>query len=204
MLCFKTIDFKTLDILKKLQAYQAFSGLRLAGGTGLALQIGHRKSIDIDLFGNLESDFISISKSLNSIGKTVILSNSENIHVFSVDEIKVDIVNYPYPWLEAPICEDSLIIAGQKDIAAMKLAAITNRGSRKDFIDIFFLLRMFSLSDMLDFYAQKFRDGSVFLVLKSLSYFEDAELDESPKMLELLDWNEVKKTIGETVRSHLL
>lgn len=107
--------------------------------------------------------------------------------------IKIDIVDYAYPWLnEAIRIIDGIQLAGLTDIAAMKLAAITGRGTKKDFIDLYFLSRRFSLSEMQSFYERKYPDGSMFMVLKSLSYFEDAEQDPSPYMLEAIDWEEIK------------
>ncbi len=82
-----------------------------------------------------------------------------------------------------------------KDIAAMKLAAATGRGTKKDFIDIYFLLQIFKLSEMIEFYKTKYSDGSEFLVLKSMTYFEDAELEQEPKMINNISWNGVKQTI---------
>jgi hypothetical protein len=77
----------------------------------------------------------------------------------------------------------------------MKLAAITGRGAKKDFTDLYFLLKQFSLNEMLELYDQKYADGSIFMVLKSLVYFEDAEKDEMPEMLDKVSWNQIKKTI---------
>ena len=75
MLHYKTIDTKTLELLKKLQNIPMFTDLRLVGGTGLALQIGHRKSIDLDLFGKLDADLFAVSKSLNNLGTVSVLKN---------------------------------------------------------------------------------------------------------------------------------
>ena len=130
MLFFETIDPGTLELLNKLQKASAFTDLRLVGGTGLALQIGHRKSIDIDLFGNITADEYEISQQLAEIGATTVLSKTKNINLYLIESVKVDIVNYHYPWLEKPITESGLILAGMKDIAAMKLAAITGRGTK--------------------------------------------------------------------------
>jgi len=203
MLHYETIDSKTLGLLKDLQNIPAFSELRLAGGTSLALQIGHRKSIDIDLFGNIRADEFEISEALNKLGKVTILRKSANINIFVIENIKLDLVNYQYPWIEKSIFEDNIALAGQKDIAAMKLAAITGRGTKKDFVDLFFLLKQFSLSEMLGFYNQKYVDGSEFLVLKSLAYFDDADEDEDPIMLKPFDWNEIKKTIENHLKEYL-
>jgi hypothetical protein len=81
----------------------------------------------------------------------------------------------------------------------MKLSAITNRGTKKDFVDLAFLLKHFALQDMLDFYAQKFSDGSAFTVLKSLVFFDDAEDDPMPNMLKPFDWTEAKRRITDAV-----
>lgn len=195
MLHYNTITTETLELLKKLQAVPAFSELRLVGGTALALQIGHRKSIDIDLFGKLSIDEIALNEALSNIGTLIQLKKSKNINIYSLNNIKLDIVNYPYQWIGQPIKTDTLLLAGLKDIAAMKLAAITSRGTKKDFIDVFFLLNRFSLPEMLDFYEKKYHDGSVFLVLKSLTYFEDADQDETPKMYVEYDWEKTKTKI---------
>ena len=115
----------------------------------------------------------------------------------------MDIVNYPYPWLEDEITTDGLRLADSKDIVAMKLAAITGRGTRKDFIDLYFLLKQYSLREALSFYEEKYSDGSVFLVLKSLTYFDDANHDQSPLMLQQINWDIIKKTIVSAVEEFL-
>jgi len=165
MLYYRTIDSKILELLKEIQKIDLFKDLRLVGGTSLALQIGHRISVDIDLFGKLDADRISIISELKKIGEVKTLHYTDSINVFIVNGIKVDIVNYPYPWLNTVINQDNLNLAGIKDIAAMKLAAIIGRGTMKDFIDLYFLLKQFSLNQILEFYKQKYKDGSVFLVL---------------------------------------
>jgi len=182
-------------------AIPQFNDLFLVGGTSLALQIGHRKSIDLDLFGrfNLEQEEFSwIFKQFNSV---TMINRTPNIKTYIIEDIKVDFVNYPYSWIDKAILKDGIRLAGMKDIAAMKLSAITGRGTKKDFIDLYFLLRYFSLNQMLNFYNQKYPDGSKFLVLKSLTYFEDAEVELTPVMLESVDWKEVKSKIVKETRS---
>jgi len=188
MLQYQTVDPETLELLKKLQKISEFSKLRLVGGTSLALQTGHRKSVDLDLFGKIDFENYNILPELNKIGTLVILKQSKNINIFLIDGIKVDFVNYIYEWIDKPIHENGLILASKKDIAAMKLAAVTGRGNKKDFIDIFFLSKEFSLKEMLDFYMKKYPDGSQFLVLKSLTYFKDAEKNEMPIMYNNVAW----------------
>ncbi len=197
MLCRKAIDDETLDLLKRLQSVPEFADLRLVGGTALALLRGHRKSIDLDLFGKIATDSIGLSNRVAEIGHAIELGGSENIHVYSINNVKVDIVNYPYPWLGDAVETEGIRLADIPDIAAMKLAAITNRGGKKDFVDIYYLLQEFRLDEMLEFYRRKFRQGSVFL---SLAYFDDAETDEMPLMFTPLSWEELKRTVQEAVR----
>lgn len=203
MLQYTAIDTATLELLKGLMNEPAFSSLRLVGGTALALKIGHRRSVDIDLFGTIESDIYTLSQKLSILGKVILLNQTDNIHVYLVNAIKVDLVNYPYPWLEPVLITDRIRIADNKDIAAMKLAAITGRGTRKDFIDLYFLLKQYTLSEMVSYYEKKYSDGSVFLVLKSLIYFDNAEQEQTPVMMHQISWEEVKRTITASVRQFL-
>jgi len=202
MLHYKTVNTKTLELLNKIQSVDIFKDLRLVGGTSLALQIGHRESIDLDFFGELNIDKFEILSALNNLGTVEIKQSTKNINIFSVNEIKVDIVNYPYPWLEKTHLEDNIKLAGKSDIAAMKLSAITGRGSKKDFIDLYFLLQEYTLMEMIKFYEQKYHDGSTFLVLRSLAYFDDADQEPIPKMLKIVDWHKVKEVITEKLKEY--
>jgi hypothetical protein len=203
MLHYNTITPETLELLTKLQSIPDFAEMRLVGGTSLALQIGHRKSIDIDLFGHIRGDEFSVSEEINTLGKVTQLKKSKNINIYTINGIKVDVVNYSYIWLEDSIIENNLQLAGKKDIAAMKIAAITGRGSKKDFIDLFFLLQEFTLNQILGFYTSKYPDASTFLAIKSLSYFEDADSNEDPVMLYNINWPEIKECIKNEVINYV-
>lgn len=128
-------------------------------------------------------------------------SNPTIWNSYFVRGVKVDFVNYPYAWLTDPVCIGGLTLASSQDIGPMKLEAITNRGSKKDFIDLAFLLETFTLSEMLALYAAKYPQGSEYLVLRSLVYFDDAEDDPSPVMLKPLSWDEAKERICDAVRA---
>ena len=139
MLHYQTIDPKTLELLIELQKIELFKDLRLVGGTSLSLQIGHRISIDIDLFGKIEADILDIDQALSVLGDVKKIKDSKHIHIYVINGVKVDIVNYPYPWISQLLTKDNLKLASKKDIAAMKLAAVTGRGTKKDLFDIYFL-----------------------------------------------------------------
>jgi len=195
MLYLSTINTGTLELLSSLMKTDAFSDTRLVGGTALALQIGHRKSIDLDLFGIINFSELDKNKIFGQFKKVVTIKSSANVNILLINDIKVDFVNYSYPWLEPVLIKNEIRLAGLKDIAAMKLAAITGRGYKKDFIDIYFLLNYYKMSELLDFYSDKYDDGSMYMVIKSLTYFEDAEKDPMPEMIEDVSWEKVKETI---------
>lgn len=197
MLHLEAIDAETYDLLKYLQRFKPFKEMRLVGGTSLALQIGHRKSIDIDLFGNYNASAKDIENYLEKYGEVKVIRNTAAIKIYFINNIKVDVVKYKYPWISDRLSEDGVILSSLKDISAMKLSAITGRGSKKDFIDLYFLLSHFSLEEMMKFHEEKYSDGSTFLVTKSLSYFADAEDDDMPTMFENTTWEEVKEKISE-------
>ena len=175
MLSYRTIEPHTLELLKKLTANPLLRELRLVGGTALALQYGHRMSIDLDFFGKIEIDKEELKDSLRENGEFSVINETRNIHQYLIDGVKVDIVNYNYPWIDDSIEEDGLCLASPKDIAAMKINAIEGRGTKKDFIDIAELLKHYPLKELLDFHTQKYSDATTFRAMLSLSYFDDAE-----------------------------
>lgn len=195
MLQKQSVSSELLELLKSLMNEVAFKDFVLVGGTSLALQIGHRISVDIDLFGQSDIDENHFLSVLKNYGEVIVLKKSKNILICSVNGIKVDFVNYNYKWLGDFIVEDSIRLATKKDIGAMKLNAIAGRGSKKDFIDLFYLLKEFTIYEILQFYLLKYNDGSEFMVRKSLTYFEDADLEETPVLLHDITWEEIKTQI---------
>lgn len=203
MLQYHTVEPGTLDLLKKIMVIPELSGFNLAGGTALALQIGHRKSVDLDLFGARPIDKDEIVALLESMGNLHILQHSRNILIFNINGVKVDFVNYKYPWLHEIKQEEGIRLVGLADIGAMKLGAITGRGKKRDFTDLYFLLKQFTLPELLGFYREKYPDGNEFLVLRSLTYFDDAEEDKELELFEKAAWSDVKKTIEKEVKKIL-
>jgi hypothetical protein len=199
MLQTQTVVPELLELLKKIMKISQYDNFILVGGTSLALQIGHRNSIDIDLFGDCEIDEELFTKNLSQFGTFEVFKKSKNILITSINGVKTDFVNYQYPLLFDYLVVDGIRLASKQDIAAMKLNAIAGRGSKKDFIDLYFLLNEFSLNEMIDFYLQKYFDGSKFMVVKSLIYFEDANLDQTPPIYSNFNWEDCKQKIVEEV-----
>lgn len=200
MLSFQTVEPHTLELLRNLMALPLSSETRLVGGTSLALQYGHRNSVDLDFFGSLDDDLLAFRDCLESISQVNVIKETKSIRIYNIDGVKIDFVDYSrYPWLADAVEEDGLRLASPKDIAAMKINAIEGRGTRKDFVDIYFLLQHYSLNEILGFYQEKYPEHSMFRALMSLSYFDDAEKQMMPKMFASVSWDEMKAYIIKEV-----
>lgn len=202
MLQKNAVQPRLLELLNFLMSHESLSGLNLVGGTALALYEGHRLSVDIDLFGDVELNNEYLLDLLNQFGKVQVISISPKILIYSVDNIKVDFVSYSYQLLESVNIYEGIRLVSKKDIAAMKLNAIAGRGSKKDFIDFYQLLNDFDLRQMMNFYLKKYPNGSEFLVLKSLLYFDDADIEPDPIYIKKFSWADVKKEVIEVVKKY--
>ncbi|MCL2006669.1 MAG: nucleotidyl transferase AbiEii/AbiGii toxin family protein [Treponema sp.] len=180
-----------LDLLTKLMEESVFSDYFLVGGTALALQIGHRISVDIDLFTQKELNISEITgclaKKFN--GKYQILNTQKMIFQVVIEEIKVDFVHHPFELVEPVFRDGQISYLGKNDIAAMKLHAIETSGDRaKDFVDIFFLLKEIPLEKMFEYYQKKYSTSNYFNAKRSLSFFDDVPQGS---------WNEVRLVEGD-------
>ena len=204
MLHTETVEPITLDLLRRLQRLPDLTSTRLVGGTALALHLGHRKSVDLDMFGTFDP-IVSYRKLLADAGHSVEGAENGTVQSLRVNNVKVDLVNYPYPWLDDAIEEGNIRLAGLRDIAAMKLSAVANRGRKKDFIDVARLLDVFSLDQMLSLYKEKFSVSELSFPLRGLMYFDDAEEDPMPEMFDSnFTWENVKKTVVAATRNYVL
>ena len=195
MLYFETVQPSLLALLKELMELESLKNYNLVGGTALALHIGHRQSIDIDLFGKSELEADNLIPELNDIGKLTTLKVSKNIKIFEINNIKLDIVTYQYNIIREIKVVDAIRLVSKEDIGAMKLNAITGRGSKKDFVDLYFLLKDFTFKELINFYFDKYPNGSEFLLYKSMTYFDDADVQPMPEMIIPASWLEIKKLI---------
>lgn len=200
MLSLRTIEPHTLELLRALMQEAALSELRLVGGTALALQYGHRSSVDLDLFGKIDVDGYELQSILSKYGVLKVENETKIIHQYYIDNIKVDVVNYPFEWISPIIEEDGIRLASPIDIAAMKVNAIEGRGTKKDFIDMYMLLQHYSLKEIIAFYQQKYPNYSIFRALRSLTYFEDAEDQFMPRTFIEDTWENMKLYITNQVK----
>ncbi len=191
----------TFKLIQQLQALPELGEFYLVGGTALALQLGHRNSIDIDLFTKNDFTPESLLKFLEPTFSIQPSFATKNTLLSIINNIKVDFICHAYPFVLPPIREEGIIFLSLQDIAAMKLNAISNSGKRlKDFIDVYFLLEHFSLNEMIEFYSIKYPRFNPLIALKAISYFDDIDpAIDPPKLRVNLPLPEIKKRIQDSV-----
>ncbi|GAI81086.1 unnamed protein product, partial [marine sediment metagenome] len=173
------IETSTLELIKKLHSKEYLQGFYLVGGTALALKMGYRKSVDIDLFSNFNFDSSQMLENIHQDFPFQLYYSAPNTLKGSIDDVKVDILAHRYKYIEEQQILKGIFLLSIQDIIAMKLNAIITSGQRsKDFIDIYYLLNDFDLAGMLSFYKNKYNQQNETIVLKSLIYFDDVDLSD--------------------------
>lgn len=177
----------------------------LAGGSALALHYGYRISVDFDFFTPTAFKGKKVMESLQSIGMFVFQEAAEKNTLLGLfNSVKFSLFLYEYPVLFTPLLFDGISVLDPRDIAAMKIAAVMDRGTKKDFIDLFFLIKKeVPLEAMFKYYDKKYKSfaNNLYSIITSLSYFDDAEKTDMPKMIAKISWDEVKKFFQEeTIR----
>ena len=172
----KTADIilpPTLNLLEELQQDEQLDAFTLVGGTALALQIGHRFSVDLDFFCFEAFDTQTLSEHLSGYGFHI-SAIEKNTLLGVIRGVKTDFIVHQYPMVKPLVREDGLRLASIVDISAMKLNAISHNGQRlKDFIDIYCLLETLPLQSMLDAYTQKYPNSNLMIPLKGVTYFDE-------------------------------
>lgn len=195
MLQRKTVEPDTLSLIYSLQEKEYTQSFLLVGGTALALQLGHRTSTDIDFFTNERFDVPDLLTSLQLDYTVEIRQQMRHALLTMINTVKTDFVFQPSDMIEQPFISEQVRMASLKEIAAMKIGAITARGKKRDFIDLYCLLDHFTLPEILDAFLTKYKNSTPELAIRNLFYFEDAETDIEPKCFFPYNWKNIKEKI---------
>lgn len=200
----ETITAKAEEVLGALQARTITDGAYLAGGTGLALRFGHRLSVDLDFFipGTFDEELF-LQRLLQMPDAGGVIRAPQTLHL-AIHGVKVSFLGYAYPLLFGTAPFSGVSVADPRDIACMKVTAIASRGTKRDFVDLYAACERFGLGELLTLFGRKYANTGYnrLHILKSLTYFADAEKDPMPHMLVPLEWSAVKRFfIDETRRA---
>jgi len=202
MLHKETVKPGTLDLIQALMKDNQLNSFYLVGGTALSLRIGHRESIDIDLFSSSDFDGDELAVHLrNSYGADV-KRHKGNYVSGSIGEVDFDFISHKYPSVRPIETIESIRMMSNQDISAMKINAIVNSGQRiKDFIDMHYLLMEMPLDEILDYYCQKYPNVDPNTAKSSLMYHNDIDFNVPVKLMETkLKWQDVQKSISKAAR----
>jgi Nucleotidyl transferase AbiEii toxin, Type IV TA system len=191
----EAITLSTAQTLHQLSIASILSDFYLAGGTGLALQLGHRISEDLDFFTkDLFDEEALIQRIQRMPAFSVVAKAPSTIHA-NIQGTKVSFLGYAYPMLYPLARFPEVRIADTGDIACMKISAIASRGTKRDFVDLYVCAQRRDVAELLRLFDRKYARAaySKIHILKSLTFFEDAEKDPMPHLLTPIDWGEVKR-----------
>ena len=201
MLHEKAVQPAALALLKRLAKIKIPEPFALGGGTNVALRLGHRVSVDLDFFTDESFDknnlFKIISKEFSS---SELLFEQNQTMLFFINDVRVDFVQYPFPWLLPFETIEDVRLISIKDIIPMKLQAVSNRFSKKDYWDIAFLLNKHSLTEQIDIFKEKFPQIDPGYIIHSLTNFQEAENQPDPDLLINITWEEVKEKLSRAVK----
>jgi len=181
----------------------------MAGGTALALQLGHRTSLDFDFYspGHFETEKF-MADFQKEFKEVKVQRTAKDTLILEVNGVSFSLFYYPYQLISTPIDFENVKLAAVEDIAAMKMVAISMRGRRRDFIDVYYLLKYFSLEEMINMTLKKYPSYQPMVILKGLIYFRDAEVDDISRKIEIFDknfsWDKAKKKLFEEVKKYQL
>lgn len=201
----EAINEQTRAVLEKIGQSPVSSQFYLAGETALAFYLGHRESIDLDFFSKDPFSNQEIKDHLSLLGQFKLDHEEEGTIIGSLDAVKIAFFKYSHPLLMPPNNYQGVSLASEQDIAAMKIDAVSSRGSKKDFIDIYFLLEKYPINELIGFFEKKYSgiQYNKLHILKSMIYFDDADQEPEPVMLKEFNWTEAKKTIEAKVKKYL-
>jgi len=199
-----TLSANARQLLKQLGRHSLLRPFYLAGGTATALHLGHRISVDLGFFTQQDHyEAEPLIQHLQTIAHLDVQQQSRGTLVGRLGDVRISFFVYPYPLLAEPGELEGCRVAQLSDIALMKLIAISQRGTKRDFVDLFFICQNgYNLGELLRKIPLKYTDVSysVYHILRALVYFSDADEDESPQMLASFDWDLAKRFFEDQVK----
>lgn len=200
------IPAKLWNLIQNLSGMEGLNPFVLGGGTAIALHLPYRISFDADFFSTNPFESGKVLQNLQTSFPDIQLVNkTEGSLGCLINGHKVEFFHHPYPLLSEVVGFDSVNAFSLQDLAAMKINAVTNRGSKKDFSDLWNLhISGFSIESALDAFEKKYHSGARFLAIRSLTWFEDAEQEPDPNYLNDWDWFHVRSSITHYLKHSTL
>ncbi|MDI1471666.1 MAG: nucleotidyl transferase AbiEii/AbiGii toxin family protein [Thermodesulfovibrio sp.] len=188
----KKLELQHKKVILKISDFLNLGEFYLAGGTAVYYYLRHRKSLDLDFFTNKIFDFRNFKELFNQFETSHL--NHNTIYT-TIEDIKVSFFHYPYPLLKPLNNLEIVKVASLEDIGAMKVLSIIQRGSKKDFVDLYFIINTLNLSinDLIKLFTKKYGKFNPLIIHKALVFFDDADNEPDLMMIKKTDWSKIKK-----------
>lgn len=205
MLYKETVEPGTLGLLTELMNFKELEQFRLVGGTALSLLYGHRASIDLDLFSDKPFEREQIIDRIANNFSTFSFQEVKSPRLFFtfINNVKVDFVQTFEKFSYDHSTVENIRFASVEEIIALKLNAIAGRGAKKDFWDLYELLNHFTFEQMMSFYQTRYPNNSLMMVIKSVPYFIEADMQPDPYCFKELKWEDIKKEITKKFNTYI-
>jgi Nucleotidyl transferase AbiEii toxin, Type IV TA system len=209
----KTMNLKCLSpatrkVLKLIAPVISKYGFVLAGGTAASLHLGHRKSIDFDLFARQTFQPGELLRDIGRLGLMLsVLQEESGTLTISANGVKISFFYHPYDFIEPTKILSGVIVAGLVDIAAMKTIAMMQRGAKRDYVDLYYILQDIPFSKVANNLVERYGSSRInpLVAGKALVYFQDADSDPDPEYLEEgVAWSKVKRYFMTHVQQFVL
>jgi len=205
---FEILNKNQAQIFPRL-AFLSKKGFYLAGGTGLALHLGHRTSVDFDFYIRKHFQAPDLYQEIEAVFKEKAqkTAQAKDTLFCTVNKADLSFFWYEYPLIKKPMRIKGVAVSSIEDIAAMKLIAISQRPVKRDYVDIFFLLKAFSIEKMFSFVQKKYPNFNQYFSLRALTYFDDVK-EKRGRQVKVFDknfsWPKAKEEILKKVRKYQL
>ncbi|WP_419700295.1 nucleotidyl transferase AbiEii/AbiGii toxin family protein [Mucilaginibacter sp. NFX135] len=206
MLHKETVTPGTLELIHRLMDDEKLKKFYLVGGTALSLMLGHRLSIDIDLFTADNFNGLELAKHLNDNHQATILNARNNFLTGHISGVRLDMLLHNYPHVNPVLDPEGIRMLGLEDIAAMKINAIVGNGTRvKDFVDIHYLLKEMPYQQIVDAYSIKYPNTDSYQVRMSLLHHQDIDFTTEIRLIkDEFKWPIIEKSIKAAIAEHEL
>jgi hypothetical protein len=204
-LYYNTVSADLRSVIETVSDSLYFKDFYLCGGTALALQIGHRISVDADFICEKDFEKDNLIKYVLVLFPQVTDIHSNNFGVFCrVNNIKLDFLSWNLSFINSPIILDDVRMVSVEDIIAMKIFAILRRGEKKDYFDIATVLSKYSLHQIIGFYKTRHKSDDEALVLRFLASYSDIRVQPDPLMLNGLNWEACERILSKHLKDYVL
>lgn len=193
----------TKSLLKNFKEGSLPKGFYLAGGTAVALYLGHRRSADLDFFTPSEFVEVAWEEKLKEEFRFKLFKRDWQTLIGSIGNVKISLFGYKYKMISPKEKLYEIFIASLPDLSAMKLDTVIGRGTKRDLIDIYFLSQKFTLEKLFKDYQKKYGNlqERELMIKKALVFFEEADKEEMPEMLVPASWSKIKKWFLNEVKT---